>query len=163
MKHSPLPSIGRITCLGCRRGRAAGFAGGCVRGGSGRTGPLQSARDELEGRHESALQVWIGPRRPSGHWAALGVQVVRVTPSRPFGSALGVATGWPARSTVRGGTHLAQAKGSLRPAPQASALPATPTGTGQSTRRLRQRGGACVRGRFLAEDGIYAKYTKYAK
>ena len=94
-----------------------------------------------------------------------GVRVVRVTPSRPFGSALGVATGWPARSTVRGGTHLpvAQATDPLRPTPPASALPAPPTGTGQSTRRLRQRGGACVRGRFLAEDGIYAKYTKYAK
>ncbi len=96
-----------------------------MRGGSGRTGPLQNARDNLKGRHESALQVWIGPRRQSGHWA----------------SEWPLAKGWLACSTV-------QAKGPLRPAPQASALPALPTGTGQSVRRLRQRG--CLRAKQVS-------------
>ena len=169
VKQSPLPSIGRITCLGYRRGRAAGVAGGCMRGGSGRAGPLQSARGRRSPR--------IGPssldRPKASEWPRGG-------PGRPSRPSHPLPALWigPGRrhglaSPFNGsrGTHLAQAKGPLRPAPPASALPAPPTGTGQSTRRLRQRGGACVRGRFLAEDGIYANIpnmqnkqqnTKYA-
>ena len=66
VKQSPLPSIGRITCLGCRRGRTAraGVARGCVLGGTaaaaGRRGRSKAPGDK--GRHESATQVWIGPR-----------------------------------------------------------------------------------------------------
>ena len=210
VKQSPLPSIGRITFLGCRRGRTAraGVAGGCVLGGTaaaaGRRGRSKAPGDK--GRHESALQVWIGPRRPSGHrdWAALGVRVVRVTPSRPFGSALGVAGAriwlkqkahchcvrrrWlppyrPRRPGLAGqSTRLRRgqtAPGGLVAAAgvgrragggvgrRSTGFPPCSTrgraGSGIRARPRRLGAATCVRGRFLAEDGINAKFTKYAK
>ena len=203
VKQSPLPSIGRITCLGCRRGRTAraGVAGGCVMGGTAaaagrppQTGPLVATRTP-----------GADPNLKGRFVAALGVRVVRVTPSRPFGSALGVAGAriwlkqkahchcvrrrWlppyrPRRPGLAGQTTrlrrgqtapggLVAAAGVGRRAGgggggrRRTGFPPCRTrgraGSGIRARPRRLGAAACVRGRFPAEDGIYAKYTKYAK
>ena len=125
VKQSPLPSIGRITCLGCSLKRTNGPGRSCRRVCAGRhrrcngqTGPLVATRtpgadsDPDLTRKGRFVAGTGGPGRPS-------------RPSHPL-PALWIGPG------RRGGTHLAQAKGplSLCQAPLASALPAPPTGTG---------------------------------
>ena len=158
VKQSPLPSIGRITCLGCRRGRAAGVAGGCVRGGSGRTGPLQSARGRRSPR--------IGPSsldRPQASEWPQGCPGRLSCPSHPL-PALWIGPGGHHGLASPFNGSRGHASGSSKRPTASGAAGFRPTGPAdRDTRRMRQRGGVCVRGRFLAEDGIYEKYTKYAK